>query len=250
MNARITIADGREAILSAFGDDPFVSCFVSHSSSGIVADGGVVFSRQFRSRNSIMCYGDPEVTTSLLPQAIERFRPERCTMPVRNFECLDEPDRPIQKGRWVWFYTRTRPDRDISGFPGEWLDADSHDAIEQLLDDAFPTASMRPSQNASDRRWFGSRDETGRLISCGAASGQDGVGPMLNSIAVHPDSRKGGVGSDLTAWVTNRLFDEGNKQVSLGAHLNEPATHRMYRRLGYHQAQELISGEVAHEPAS
>ena len=249
MNARITIANGREAILSAYGDDPFVSCFVPNDSDALVADEGVIFSRTFRSRISIMCYGDPSTTARLLPHAIDRFRPERCTMPARNFNHLEEPDRPIQKGHWVWFYTRSVP-QEVPDFFGEWLGHDAYPEVEKLLDEAFPTASMRPNDDAPDRRWFGSRDSTGNIVACGAASGQNGVGPMLNSIAVHPRARRSGIGSGLTAWVTRSLMEEGNKQVSLGAHLHETATHRMYRRLGYHQAQELISGEVVVKPAA
>ncbi|MGH8880045.1 MAG: GNAT family N-acetyltransferase, partial [Stackebrandtia sp.] len=156
--------------------------------------------------------------------------------------------RPPEVGRWHWFYTRTAPPRHPAEADCQWFTADDYDAITSLLDEAFPNASKRPADTAGNRQWFGARDADGTIVACGMVTVGDGVGPMLGSIAVHPRARRRGLGSAVTSWVTRQLLDEGHPMCALGSYAGEEATHRLYRRLGYHDSRILASGNLRNCP--
>ncbi|QOR69068.1 GNAT family N-acetyltransferase [Ruania alkalisoli] len=88
-------------------------------------------------------------------------------------------------------------------------------------------------------RWFGWRDRGGRLGAMAAASGwTDEV--HLGSILTHPDLRRRGLASAVTAAVT-RAGLAATGQVSLGLYASNVVARRVYERLGFTLAQEWES---------
>lgn len=238
------ILKGREAILAAYGAEPFVSCFLADSAHGVVADGAVVWRRDFNGRRVVMGDGPVEATAGLVAAMTRRWRPQRLTVPQRTFERLPDGLRPESVGRWHWFYTRQAPPRHPAEPGVGWFGEGEHDEISALLDVAFPDASSRPDARTPERRWFGARDRDGAMVACGSVTATEGAGPMLGSIAVHPDARRRGLGSAVTSWVTRTLLAQGHAMVALGSYAGEDATHRMYRRLGYRDTRVLASAQL------
>lgn len=231
-------------MLDAYGSEPFVSCFLADSAQGVVADGAVVWRRDFHGRRVLMADGPAEAAAGLLTAMARVWRPDRITVPQQTFERLPVALRPEVGGRWHWFHTFTAPEPTSAEAGVGWLAESDFAAIGRLLDAAFPDASSRPDPLAADRRWFGARDADGAITACGTVSAGEGAGPMLGSIAVHPDARRRGLGSAVTAWVTRTLLAQGHPMVALGSYAGEDATHRIYRRLGYRDTRVLVSARL------
>lgn len=246
--SRYPVLKGREAILAAYGPEPFVSCFLADSAQGVVDDGAVAWSRDFNGNRVVMADGPPATAAALVAALAEQWRPDRITLPQESFEYLPHPLRPEPVGRWHWFHTFTAPPPRPSEAGATWFGEADYDEISALLDVAFPKASSRPDASVPGRRWFGARDAAGAAVACGTAQAADGAGPMLGSIAVHPSARRQGLGSAITSWVTRALLAEGHAMVALGSYVGEEATHRMYRRLGYRDTRVLASGRLTARP--
>lgn len=239
-----TTIEGRDEILAGYGDDPFLSCFIAEQARALVTRDALVWSHQYRERRTVMGDGDPQALAKLALHAMAEFQPQRLTMPSAAFAQLPETVKPTEVGRWVWFYIRNEPGKHPGEDQCEWFSPSDYDEVSELLDVAFPHASARPKHNDGDREWFGARNFSGKIIACGAAATRHNGGPMLGSVAVHPQWRRQGLGSAATAWVTRELLHSGHQQVSLGSYVGEDATHRLYRRLGYRDTHELVSGNL------
>lgn len=235
---------GREALLEAAGDDPFVSCFASADSVGYVADGGVVWCRRLWNRNALIASGAPEPAAALCGDVVDSVPLDRFTVPNPVFDRLPGEVPVSVGGRWLWFYTRSAPPVHDMEPRCMWLKPDDYTEVDKLLDVAFPTASRRPDSDRTEVAWFGVRDDSGQLVGCGSSDTTGGIGPMLGSIAVHPKARRQGLASGLTSWVTRRLLASGHRQVALGSYAGEETTHRLYRRLGYRDLHVLVSGRL------
>ncbi|ADD43485.1 GNAT family N-acetyltransferase [Stackebrandtia nassauensis] len=243
------VLKGREAILAAYRAEPFVSCFLADNAEGVVRDDAVAWFREFNGRSVLMGDGPVRATARLVAELAPHWRPDRLTVPQEVFEQLPGELRSAKPGRWHWFFTRSAPPTHPAESRVRWCTESDFDAITALLDVAFPDASSRPDPAVPHRRWFGATDANGSIVACGIAQVGDGIGPMLGSIAVHPDARRQGLGSAITSWVTRRLLDEGNAMVALGSYAGEEATHRIYRRLGYRDTRVLASGRLEPSPA-
>ena len=235
---------GREPLLKGADADPFVSCFASADSVGYVDDGAVVWLRRFRDRRSLMAAGPPDRAARLCRRVMDAIPLERFTVPSPIFDRLSDESLSVG-GRWRWFHTYTAPPVHEVEDRCSWLTVDDYDTVNTLLDDAFPTASRRPDPTREGLAWFGARNAAGALVACGSSDTTGGIGPMLGSIAVHPKARRQGLASGLTSWVTRLLLESGHPQVALGSYEGEDATHRLYRRLGYHDPHVLVSGRSA-----
>ncbi|UFU01562.1 GNAT family N-acetyltransferase [Ruania suaedae] len=88
-------------------------------------------------------------------------------------------------------------------------------------------------------RWFGCRDDRGRLVAMAAAGGW--VHEVhLGSIVTHPDVRRQGLGSALTGALTRRGL-AATGQVSLGLYADNHEARRVYARLGFALGQQWES---------
>lgn len=239
---------GRSAILSAYGRDPFLSCFVSDDAEAIVTDDAMVWCRQFNGGKVMMAHGDAGSAAELITEVVHDLRPDRVTLPRQIFHRLPDPLRPETVGRWHWFFTLQAPEVQAAEEHCGWFDETDYPVINSLLDSAFPDASSRPTLDDRGHRWFGARDDSGHIVACGTVMVRDNAGPMLGSVAVAGHARRQGLGSAITAWITRQLLHEGHPQVALGSMAGEHATHRMYQRLGFRDTQQLVSGRLPIAP--
>ena len=239
---------GRRALLDVFDADPFVFAFASESATGLASHDAAVWQRPLHGSVQLVAYGEPHAAAELLTRFAPERLPARLATPRPILETVPDWLRPARFGEWLWFYTRQAPPRQDGEDRANWCQPEEYAEVNALLDVAFPTASARPDSATSWRRWYAIRDTDGTMVACGNAAIADGAGPSLGSIAVHPDARRRGLGSALTAWVTRQLMAEGHPQVSLGSYTGEDATHRVYRRLGFQDRHVMTTGRVEPEP--
>ncbi|MGE5827142.1 MAG: GNAT family N-acetyltransferase [Micromonosporaceae bacterium] len=117
------------------------------------------------------------------------------------------------------------------------LDEVAAPAVNALLDLVMPETPVRPGRRLV-RRFYGIWD-AGTLVACAADRSSATVG-VIGAVAVHPDHRRAGLGSAISAALTTRLRRE-HGLVGLGVFAgNEPAT-RVYERLGYRDAVAVTS---------
>jgi len=91
------------------------------------------------------------------------------------------------------------------------------------------TASQRP-----DQQWWGWRDDSGTLLGTAGATRLGAGGPVrLGGIATHPDARRRGIASALTAAVTRDALASGAPWVSLAIRADNDPARAVYERLGY-----------------
>lgn len=82
-------------------------------------------------------------------------------------------------------------------------------------------------------------DEAGGVIGT-VMAGYDGHRGWLNSVAVHPDHRGGGLGTALVRAAEARLAAMGCIKVNLQVRAGNAGVTRFYRSLGY-GVEELVS---------
>lgn len=245
MSTPYTSLAGRESIIAAADGSLFANCFAGDGSHGLSGDGAVAWNRQWGKHNGIMAYGAPEEAGRLAAALAAKLNAVRVTVPEEIYDGLPPHARPDTVSRWLWFHTSVAPPAHPLEPECQWLDVDDFPEITALLEEAFPTASHWPDKAAVGRRWFGRRDDNTELTACGLATAADGAGPMLGSIAVHPKSRRRGLASAVTTWVTRALLDEGHSFVGLGSYAADEDTHRIYRRLGYRDVYMMVSGRIS-----
>lgn len=135
----------------------------------------------------------------------------------------------VRHDHWDFRWTSSPPPRQ----PGEdrvtQLTHADHEAINALIEDAFPTTTTRPGDPRIGR-WFGIR-AGGRLVACGADRSRGGVG-FLAGLTVATDMQGQGLGGALTAAMTRRLFAD-HDDVALGVMADHDRTIRLYERLGF-----------------
>jgi ribosomal protein S18 acetylase RimI-like enzyme len=124
------------------------------------------------------------------------------------------------------------------------LGPDDADAINGLLDVAFPASMVRPGHPMA-RRWYGIRAGS-TLVACAADRSARSPDPtaepvgVIGGVATHPAYRRQGLAAAVTAALTGRL-QASYGLVTLGVIAgNDPAT-RMYERLGFTGITELTS---------
>jgi GNAT superfamily N-acetyltransferase len=237
------VLNGRDEIVAASGRHPFVRCFAATHAVGFAAEDAVVWNRQRGEESALMGCGSAEALAPLVAALVEEMPLHRMAMPPGVYERLPSRWRPVEVSLWRWFYTETAPPQTAVQQRCRWLTPDEYEDVANLLRAAFPTASSWPDKPGVSPDWFGIRADDGELIACGHAQIREGVGPMLGSITVHPRNRRQGLAAAVTGWVTRTLLPE-HPLVALGSYEGEDATHRIYRRLGYQDVQQVVSGQL------
>lgn len=116
--------------------------------------------------------------------------------------------------------------------------------IQEFLDRVNPHHSVRADYELVDE-WAGVRDETtGALLAVGALTRRISGIAYLASIATDPAARGRGFGAAITAALTRRAFECGERFCTLAHyHPNDPAR-RVYLRLGYQTTHQFSSGRI------
>jgi ribosomal protein S18 acetylase RimI-like enzyme len=188
----------------------------------------------------LLAVGAPDATADLLtslrhelPGPVPVTVPRGSPLPLAdavdwNFRAAYEPPPP-------------RPMEDAAAWSGD--DPAHAQEIAGLLRLTGPDWTTWPGDGKA-RRWAVIR-KGGRVLACLAdTSAAPGVG-ALAAIAVHPDARRRGLGSAITAWATRRLFAEGRDVVTLGVYPDNAAAIRMYDELGFVLDEPRTSGVLA-----
>ncbi|QNN51458.1 GNAT family N-acetyltransferase [Nocardioides mesophilus] len=145
--------------------------------------------------------------------------------------------------QWHWM-TTTTPVAGRETHPVERLDAAADGAaVDALLDVANADSFARPGAPGI-ALWLGVR-RAGRLLATGALQRMHDGTLQLRGIAVHPDARGAGLGTALSAALTNHALRDGTGLASLGVYSDNATAVRLYERLGYRVVTTFSSGAVA-----
>jgi ribosomal protein S18 acetylase RimI-like enzyme len=114
-------------------------------------------------------------------------------------------------------------------------------AADQLL------AIERDVLAPAGKRWYGVRDERGRLAALASSLTLEGVG-YLDNVATYPHARRRGFAGALAAHAARRAIAEGASRVWLLAEPGSPAV-GLYERLGFAEVGTLASTKSPRAPA-
>lgn len=81
-------------------------------------------------------------------------------------------------------------------------------------------------------------------------AGYDGHRGWVYSVAVHPDHRKQGIGSDLVSHAERALTDKGCMKINLQIMARNESAAAFYSSLGYLVEQRVSMGKRIHENIS
>lgn len=186
--------------------------------------------------------GEPPAVAALLTELLPEVPPrQRVTLPLGTAALLPAwvglgPGGIYWDFRWLAEPPAAQPgeERVVDGVDG--------DAVQRLLDVASPRATAQP-EDASVLRWWGVPDAGGGLLACAAdTSAATGVG-HVSSIAVHPEARRHGLGSAVTAAATRSLLDGGSDVLTLGMHADNGPGRALFDALGFH-TRRFTSGPL------
>lgn len=201
---------------------------------------GVVAALFGEQRPFLLVLGQNEASASrALHIGTELFPNARVAIERPFAALLEQNDLILDRSDWDWMAIYTpgstwTPRRMVID-----LNTDHDDAISHFLSDASPTASTAPG-DPEVITWHGIVDGE-KLLAVGAATRWKSGAAVLASIAVAPEARGQGLGTDITASLTNMLFEHGEKRVSLGMYAANSAARRAYEKVGYQLLGEFTS---------
>jgi ribosomal protein S18 acetylase RimI-like enzyme len=108
-----------------------------------------------------------------------------------------------------------------------------------------PSLAIAKKLNANDHLFFVA-EEQNQLVGT-AMAGYDGHRGWLYAIAVHPNSRRTGLGSRLVRHAEQALVSAGCMKVNLQLLATNEATAAFYKSLGYAVEPRISMGKVLHE---
>jgi ribosomal protein S18 acetylase RimI-like enzyme len=108
-----------------------------------------------------------------------------------------------------------------------------------------PSLAIAKKLNAKDNLFFVAEDK-GALVGT-AMAGYDGHRGWLYAIAVHPDHRRGGLGSRLVHHAEQALISVGCMKVNLQLLATNEPTATFYQSLGYVVEPRISMGKVFQE---
>lgn len=221
-----TVIGGRDALLAATGNHPYVMLTTTGDVTGYRADGLLAWIDHDLRRPQIYALGDAAAAVAFVRTMRGDARwahlPHLTPAQAAPFKSDVHDD-------WEHLITRTAPPPDPNEGAVVPLDPAAGPEIDALLDEAFPTSTSRPG-DARIRRWYGVRAGTD-LVAVAADRSRGGIG-YIAGVAVRADHRRRSLGAAITASVTRRLFAEfGGCSLSVMSDADGPL--RIYARLGY-----------------
>jgi ribosomal protein S18 acetylase RimI-like enzyme len=228
------VIGGRDALLAATGNHPYVMLTTTGDVTGYRADGLLGWIVREPDRTQVFALGEAaeavEFVRTMRGDARWAHLPHLTKAQAAPFDSDVHDD-------WEHLIIRTAPPPDPTGVAVVPLDPDADPEIDALLDEAFPASTSRPGDSRI-RRWYGVRD--GRdLVAVAADRSRGGIG-YIAGVAVRPDHRRRSLGAALTTTLTRRLFAEfGGCSLSVMSDADGPR--RLYERLGYGEPLERTS---------
>lgn len=163
----------------------------------------------------------------VLPQLPRSFRPFG-DRPVIEALAAAVPGLGVV-GRFGWMDARETAPPEVLA---EWLtDADT-EAINGILDRAYPISYARPGVPGVTR-WAGVRDDAGRVLAVGALAWPSPQVTVLSGIAVDPPARGKGLALPICATLAHTAL-ASHTAVALMVEDANTRARRVYERLGLH----------------
>jgi ribosomal protein S18 acetylase RimI-like enzyme len=219
--------EGRDAVVAAAGGHPFALYYAVGTVRGHRSGTALAWHGRSRAGSWVAATGEPRAVLDLLLATdlhadagwihLPRTTPEQAA-PLGPASIHDD---------WDFLVTSAAPPS--NGVVARELDPSADAAVDALLDVAFPDSMARPGDGRV-RRWYGVH-EGGELVATAADRSRGGVG-YIAGVAVHPDHRRRGLGTAVTAELTRALLAEF-PAVTLGVMADAVETRRVYERLGY-----------------
>jgi ribosomal protein S18 acetylase RimI-like enzyme len=108
-----------------------------------------------------------------------------------------------------------------------------------------PSLAIAKKVNTNDRLFFVAEAD-GKVIGT-AMAGYDGHRGWLYAIAVHPNCRRIGIGSNLVRHAERNLASVGCMKINLQVLATNEATAAFYKSMGYAVEPRISMGKVLHE---
>lgn len=233
MISRATLVRGRAAVLAAAGDHPYVrlNTHGGGEPTGYLLDDATFWAGTGPHGATGWATGDATRAAELAGElrATGTLDLRWLHLPRLDGDIPAEHLPVTQRDEWDFRWAVTPPPVQPEEERVVRLTGADHDAINALVDAAFPTSTTRPG-DPRVRHWYGIRDGN-RLVAAGADRSRGGTG-FLAGIAVATDSRGRGFGAALTAAMTRTLLDE-TEEVTLGVLTDNLPAIRLYDRLGF-----------------
>ena len=212
---------GRDALLAATGNHPYVMLTTTGDVVGYRGDGLLAWVDRDPERPQAWALGDGSAAVGFVEGRRGWVHLPHLTAGQAAALRSDIHDD------WDHLITRTSPPPADGADRVVPVHADGE--IDALLDLAFPASTSRPG-DPRVRRWYGIRHGS-ELVAVAADRSRGGIG-YIAGIAVHPEHRQRSLGTVLTTTLTRLLFEEfGGCSLSVMADADGPR--RIYERLGY-----------------
>ena len=253
VNLQLRTLSGRDELLAASGDDPYVrwECDAALVDQAWALGSAVAFLRRGHHRRNVhlnVC-GPEHDAAPLLDAIVAAGLP-----PEADGISIDQHLFPLAQrhftfgrgGDWDWMWTVDTPPVVPHLDHLDELD-DTLDAAELLALNEIgnPTAESRPGEGATEL-WLGIREE-GRIVAAGAMHRTGAGAPHLAGIVTHPDARGRGFGAAVTAGLTTAALERSGVST-LGMYSDNETGRRLYHRLGYRTAHAWASRGFAETP--
>jgi ribosomal protein S18 acetylase RimI-like enzyme len=249
---------------------------ISETRGGAIAawslDGGLAFAAPEDYTGSdcwVSVVGNPEATPKLVDAALADLGEQVAGVtvprgvPLALWNAAPPPGHE-HDSEWDLMATWTAPPAQAG--ESRVIPLDDPFEIQAFLDRVSPTHSVRADYELA-KLWLGVRGEPADVASSAGSAGSDtsgsptsvpsgsllAVGALtrrisgvayLASIATDPHARGQGLGAAITAQLTRRVFEGGEKLCTLAHyHPNEPAR-RVYLRVGYRTTHRFSSGHI------
>lgn len=220
------VIGGRDALLEATGNHPYVMLTTTGDVTGYRADGLLAWVDRDPGRPQAWALGDGPAAVGF----VRELAGDAAWAHLPHLTAAQAaPLRSDLHDDWDHLVTRTAPPPATGADRVVPLPETAGPEIDALLDLAFPASTSRPG-DPRIRRWYGIRHGSG-LVAVAADRSRGGIG-YLAGIAVHPAHRQRSLGTVLTATLTRTLFEEfGGCSLSVMSDADGPR--RIYERLGY-----------------
>jgi ribosomal protein S18 acetylase RimI-like enzyme len=227
------VIGGRDALLAATGNHPYVMLTTTGDVTGYRADGMLAWIDRDPDRAQLFALGDADRAVGFALQmrgdAAWAHFPHLTAAQAALFRSDVHDD-------WEHLVIRTAPAK-THGVRVVALEPLTDPEVDALLDLAFPASTSRPG-DPRVRRWYGVR-EGKDLVAVAADRSRGGIG-YIAGVAVHPEHRRRSLGAAITATLTRQLFDEfGGCSLSVMSDAHGPR--RIYERLGYGEPLQRTS---------
>lgn len=113
----------------------------------------------------------------------------------------------------------------------EWLVAFGWEALDDVDSEAVRRGLDAWERGMGRRFWFWEVD--GRPVSMVGAGGETPKGIRIGPVYTPPSDRGNGFASNLTAWVSRAMLDEGRRFCFLYTDVANPTSNKIYQAIGY-----------------